>query len=193
MPKNLNVFLLDNHDSFTYNLAAMLRSFGNVHLKISKPENANIASLCKFDKIVFSPGPGLPIEFPLMSDILDEYRKTKSFLGICLGHQMIAQYFGGKLCNLSEVNHGWVKSLKIIEAESLLFKDIPNNSNIGVYHSWYVDGDHLPDNLNVTAICENQLIMALQHKNLDVNSVQFHPESFLTMHGRKILANWLKR
>lgn len=193
MPENLNVFLLDNHDSFTYNLAALIKSFEGVKLMIGQPENANIASLNKFDKIVFSPGPGLPGDFPVMFEILDRYRNTKSFLGVCLGHQMIVQYFGGSLKNMQMVNHGWVKKLHIVEADSVLFTGIPDNSNIGVYHSWYADRVDLPSVLQITGECENELIMALEHKQLDIHSVQFHPESFLTNFGSKMIENWLKR
>lgn len=189
----MKVFLLDNHDSFTYNLAALIRSFKNTCLDVAVAENTNIASLAVYDKIVFSPGPGLPVEFPMMKLILDTYKESKGFLGVCLGHQMIAEYFGGKLANLDIVNHGWIKKLSILHKDSRLFHNIPQSSEIGVYHSWYVTRENLPDCFTVTAECKDKLIMALEHKTLNIDSVQFHPESFITSLGRQMIANWLNK
>lgn len=183
--------MLDNHDSFTYNLAAMLRTFPGAEVVVSRPEVTNITSLHEFDKIVFSPGPGLPSEFPVMKEIMDHYSETKSILGVCLGHQMIAEYFGATLANLDTVNHGWIKKLVVIEKEALLFRNIGQDTDAGVYHSWYVMRDGLPDCLSITAVCHEGLVMALQHKSLNIHSVQFHPESFITSEGRTMLHNWL--
>jgi anthranilate synthase/aminodeoxychorismate synthase-like glutamine amidotransferase len=189
----MKIFLLNNHDSFTYNLAALIRSFDDTDLHVAVAENTNIASLAVYDKIVFSPGPGLPAEFSMMKLILDTYKESKSILGVCLGHQMIAEYFGGRLVNLETVNHGWIKELIILQEDSRLFHNIPQASKIGVYHSWYVSRENLPDCFTVTAECGDKLIMALEHKTMNLDSVQFHPESFITSLGRQMIANWLKK
>lgn len=189
----MKVFLLDNHDSFTYNLAALLRTFDDTELDVAIAENTNIASLAVYDKIVFSPGPGLPDEFPMMTEILEQYKETKDILGVCLGHQMIAEYFGAKLSNLVNVNHGWIKRLNIICPDTRLFNNIPNLSDIGVYHSWYVNKESLPDCLTVTAECDDNLVMAMEHKKYRIDSVQFHPESFITSFGKQMIGNWLSK
>lgn len=185
------IFLLDNHDSFTYNLAAMFNKNKKVKLNISFPENTNIKNISKFDKIIFSPGPGLPYEVPLMAEIIDKYKLSKQFLGVCLGHQAIAEYFGAKLKNYKLVNHGMIKQLVFTEKKSILFKDIPNRSNIGVYHSWYINNIDCPQELNITARNEDGIIMATEHSTFNIQTVQFHPESFITKHGQRMIENWL--
>lgn len=185
------IFLLDNHDSFTYNLAAMFSKIKKVKLNISFPENTNIKNISKFDKIIFSPGPGLPFEAPIMAEIIDKYKSSKQFLGACLGHQAIAEYFGAKLENYKLVNHGMIKQLVFTGKNSKLFKDIPNRSNIGVYHSWFVSNMEFPKELNITATNEDGIIMATEHSKFNIQTVQFHPESFITEHGLKMIENWL--
>ena len=187
----IKAFLLDNHDSFTYNLASLLRDNKHVKLTIITPEKIDIASIALYDKIVFSPGPGLPVEYPIMCDILDAYKETKSILGVCLGHQMIGEYFGAKLANLEQVSHGMIKKLHITHSRYGFYTGIPDQSEIGVYHSWYVSKDDFPDCLSVTAESNDRLIMSLEHKQFDIQSVQFHPESFITQHGRLMIDNWL--
>ncbi len=187
----IKIFLLDNHDSFTYNLAAMFSKIKDVKLTISYPESANINKISDFDKIIFSPGPGLPSELPLMSEIIDKYKSSKQFLGVCLGHQAIGEYFGAKLKNYGQVNHGMKRKLKLTDSSGILFKGVPDNSYIGVYHSWYVDSESLSGELEVTGVNEDGIIMAMEHKFYNIQSVQFHPESFITEYGNQMIKNWL--
>jgi anthranilate synthase/aminodeoxychorismate synthase-like glutamine amidotransferase len=185
------VFLLDNHDSFTHNLAALIRKSGSVSLTINTPEQTELSSLSSFDKIVFSPGPGLPSEFPLMGEILDRYKQSKSILGVCLGHQFIGEYFGAKLHPQQAVSHGRLKKLHVVHKESKLYVGVPDRSEVGLYHSWYVDNNALPSCFRVTAQCNDEVIMSLEHKEFDIQSVQFHPESFITQYGQTMVSNWL--
>ncbi len=189
----MKLFLLDNHDSFTYNLAAMFRLFDNVSLSIRTPENTNISELSEFDKIIFSPGPGIPSETKFMSKIIKLYSKTHSILGICLGHQSIGVHYGAFVKNLEYVNHGKLKKLKILNPDSKIFRNIPENSSIGLYHSWVLDRNKFPDCLDITGECDDSEIMAIQHKTYDITGLQFHPESFITECGEKMISNWLGR
>jgi anthranilate synthase/aminodeoxychorismate synthase-like glutamine amidotransferase len=186
------IFLLDNHDSFTYNLAAMFSKFQKVKLNISFPENTNIKNISEFDKIIFSPGPGLPSESPVMDELIEKYKSSKQFLGVCLGHQAIALHFGAKLLNYKLVKHGMIKQLIFTEEESVLFKNIPNKSKIGVYHSWYVDKSLVPRDIKITAVNEDGIIMAMEHLKYNIQTVQFHPESFITEYGQNMIENWIK-
>ncbi|HNQ67983.1 MAG TPA: aminodeoxychorismate/anthranilate synthase component II [Bacteroidales bacterium] len=187
----LKIFLLDNHDSFTYNLAAMFDIYSNVKVSVFKPENTNINKISEYDKIIFSPGPGLPSEHPLIRTIIDKYKNSKNILGICLGHQAIGEYFGCKLKNYDLVNHGMIKKLSIIQPESPIFKNVPDNSEIGVYHSWYIENDNIPEQIRVTGLNEDGIIMAMEHKTYKIQSLQFHPESFITKFGKQMIENWL--
>lgn len=189
----MKVLLLDHHDSFTYNLAAMIRKFGNLQLDVLFPEEAKIEKISQYDKIIFSPGPGLPSEYPLMTDIVDRYKNTKSIFGVCLGHQSIGEYFGAGLINLGEVHHGRIKKLKILDPSSYIFQGVPDDSDIGVYHSWCIDSNGLPHCFTVTGKSEDGTIMSLSHKDYDIQSVQFHPESFITTYGERMMFNWLSR
>lgn len=189
----IKVFLLDNHDSFTYNLAAQVRRCKNVTLEIKTAEDTKIDKINSFDKIIFSPGPGLPSEHALMSTILDHYKNTKSILGVCLGHQAIGEYFGATLENMDEVQHGWINHLHLTGTSSSLFKNIPDLTEIGVYHSWCVNKDKLPDCLKVTGMGDHKKIMSMEHESLDIESVQFHPESFITKFGEQMMKNWLMK
>ncbi len=187
----LNIILLNNHDSFSYNLAAMFNNYKNVKITIRTPESTNIEKISEFDKIIFSPGPGTPNEIPLMQDILEHYHKTHSILGVCLGFQAIATYFGGSIYNMNKVHHGRKKSLNIIDPTSILYKGIPQNSNIGLYHSWGVSKDKIPDSLKVTGLCEDKNIMSIEHKTYPIFGLQYHPESFITEYGKHIIKNWI--
>ncbi len=188
----IKVLLLDHHDSFTYNLAALIRKCRNVQLDVVFSEVAKIGKISAYDKIIFSPGPGLPYEYPLMTEILDTYKNNKSIFGVCLGHQAIGEYFGGTLINLSEVHHGRVKKLKILDPYAGIYKEVPDNTEIGVYHSWCIDSKDLPACFTVTGINEDGIIMSFTHSKFDIQSVQYHPESFITLYGEKIMHNWLK-
>lgn len=192
------MLLLDNHDSFTWNLAELLRSIGKVRFEIVSSGNFSIAMLGQFDRIIFSPGPGLPEEQPVMFTILRELElrweqndHSLSIFGVCLGMQAIALHFGGNLINLPEVVHGQPRKLNILNPEHILFRDVPNGSQVGLYHSWAVDPVTLPGCLETLAITPDGTIMALAHKTLPICGVQFHPESIMTPTGKKLIENWL--
>ncbi len=192
------LLLLDNHDSFTWNLVELLRRLDKGNVIILKPEELKISDLRDFDRIIFSPGPGLPDEQRTMYDILDTlihwHNQGKGMipvLGVCLGMQAIARYFGGSLRNLSVVNHGQSRKLSLQQPEHGLFSGIQEGTVIGLYHSWVIDQATLPDCLEILALSDDGLIMAIAHKNLPICGVQFHPESFITSEGKVILNNWL--
>ena len=186
----MKIFILDNYDSFTYNLVHIIEQFTNF-VVVKRYDEINISNLTNFDKIVFSPGPGLPSDVKIMNKIIDAYKETKSILGVCLGHQAIAEYFGGSLINMPEVNHGREFDTKIIK-EDYLFKNVPNLFGTGRYHSWIVNNTNFPNELEITSIDPNtKYIMSLRHKVFDIRGVQFHPESVMTKHGIKILENWV--
>jgi anthranilate synthase/aminodeoxychorismate synthase-like glutamine amidotransferase len=195
----MNLLLLDNHDSFTWNLVELLRLTGKVNVKILIPEQLQAWELLDFDRIMFSPGPGLPDEQPAMSGILrtvvDLWNKRNISLpvfGVCLGLQAIAVHFGGTLYNLPSVVHGQPRKLKIIRPDHPLFHGIPDESEAGLYHSWAVDPVTLPECLDTLAIAHDNTIMALSHKTLPIVGVQFHPESIMTPAGKKMVENWLE-
>ncbi len=189
MSSNPKVLLLDNHDSFTYNIAQILRECETI-FDIRKNDEIELSEVEKYGKIIFSPGPGVPQEARIMSDILDKYAKSKSILGICLGHQAIAHYFGWKVVNLDQVYHGVSGKVKIVAADEKLFRNIPGEFDAGLYHSWAVEKTGT-DYLEVTALSGDGIIMALKHKTYDLRGVQFHPESHITVYGKQILSNWL--
>lgn len=193
------VLLLDNHDSFTWNLVELLRATGKVNVNIITPENFRIGELYRYERIIFSPGPGLPDEHPVMFEILktvvtqcEEGGHVIPVLGVCLGMQAIAIHFGGSLYNLTRVVHGQPRKLKILRPDFRLFHDIPGQCEVGLYHSWAVDHETLPSCLEPAAITQDGTIMALVHKTLPVFGVQFHPESIMTPTGKKMIENWLE-
>lgn len=183
--------MIDNHDSFTYNLAELLRANGKIRFNIITAELIPRISVAEYDGIIFSPGPGLPEEHPVMSDILEHYGQTKSILGICLGLQAIAVYFGGRLFNLENAVHGQVRKIRIIRPEQKVFKGFPAEFDAGLYHSWAMSKDNVPDCLDVVAVSGDGIIMAIAHKTLGICGVQFHPESIMTPLGQKIVDNWI--
>lgn len=187
----MKILIFDNYDSFTYNLVHLVEKV--IHQKVEVFRNDQIAleKVKEYDKIILSPGPGIPDEAGLLLPLIKEYSSSKSILGVCLGHQAIGQSFGGSLINLSTVYHGVATDCTVLGA-SPLFNDLPNKITIGRYHSWIVNDKDLPDELEVTAVDENGYIMGLQHKTFDVQGVQFHPESVLTPDGEIIMRNWLK-
>jgi anthranilate synthase/aminodeoxychorismate synthase-like glutamine amidotransferase len=194
----MSLLLLDNHDSFTWNLVELLRSTGKVNVKIVNPENLAISDLIRYDRVIFSPGPGLPEEQPAMFDVLRAVEKirvdrgkTISILGVCLGMQAIAIHFGGTLMNLPTVVHGQPRKLSILNQGHPFFRNIPDNTEVGLYHSWAVNPDTLPTCLETLAITPDGTIMALSHKTLPITGVQFHPESIMTPLGKKMIINWL--
>jgi anthranilate synthase component II len=185
------ILLIDNHDSFTYNLAELLKNNGKISFNIVTPEMLSQVKIPVYDGIIFSPGPGLPEEHPVMFDILDHYSRSKSILGICLGLQAIAIHFGGHLFNFDKVVHGHIKKIRILKPEPKLFKGFPEEFEAGLYHSWAMSKENTPDCLDIVAVSEDGIIMAITHQTFDICGVQFHPESFMTPLGQLLINNWI--
>ena len=187
------VLIIDNYDSFTYNLVHLVNEVG-MECEVWRNDKFNIDDVAHFDKIILSPGPGVPSEAGLLLDVIKRYAPQKSIFGVCLGQQAIAEAFGGTLNNLSRPMHGIATPIKVTDRNEELFIDLPEHINVGRYHSWVVNIADLPKELVVTAIDEkDQSIMALRHKDYDVRGVQFHPESVLTEYGKEMMANWLNK
>ena len=184
------IIVIDNYDSFTYNLVHYLEDL-NCEVTVYRNDEFDIEELQKFDKILLSPGPGIPDEAGLLKEVIKTYSATKSILGVCLGQQAIAEVFGGSLINLEKVYHGVATNIKIQVQDEPLFKDIDSEIEVGRYHSWVVNPIDFPEVLEITSLDENGQIMSLRHRTFDVRAVQFHPESILTPHGKKILENWV--
>ena len=189
----MKILVFDNYDSFTYNLVHLLEKI--LHQKVDVHRNDQIAleEIKQYDKIVLSPGPGLPSEAGLLLPLIKEYASSKSILGVCLGQQAIGEVFGGKLENLKTVFHGVATNCHLDTEKSPLFKGLPDQIEVGRYHSWIVSREGFPEELEITAVDDHDYVMALQHKNYDVQGVQFHPESVLTPMGEQILRNWVEK
>lgn len=187
----MNILLLDNYDSFTYNIAHYLRELTGNEIPVIRNDQIGVDEVEAYDAIVLSPGPGLPADAGIMHDIIRKFAPSKKILGICLGMQAIGEVFGGTLLNLPSVFHGVATSATILTPDEILFKGLPEKIEVGRYHSWVVDEKTLPPCLEITAIDESGRIMALRHKQFDVRGVQFHPESVLTPFGKKMISNWL--
>ena len=185
----MKIVIIDNYDSFTYNLSHLIKSLG-AEVDVVRNDQFELADLEPYSKIILSPGPGIPSEAGLLLDVIKTYAGKKPILGVCLGHQAIGESFGGKLENLSDVFHGVATPCHII-ADDPIFSGIERTITIGRYHSWVVSNEGLPDCLEVTAVSDEGQIMALRHRELNVRGIQFHPESVLTPDGRKMLQNWL--
>ncbi len=192
----MKILIFDNYDSFTYNLVHVVEKLIHGKVDVYRNDKIPLEKIKEYDKIILSPGPGLPSESGLLLPLIREYASTKSMLGVCLGQQAIGEVFGGKLVNLSTVYHGVATKIIVNEkrtiADNDVFGSLPNELEVGRYHSWIVDKENFPDVLEITAEDENGFIMALRHKTFDVQGVQFHPESVLTPMGEKIMQNWLK-
>ena len=186
-----DVLVLDNYDSFTYNLVGLLAEIGGVRPRVARNDALTLDEVDKYQRIVLSPGPGLPQEAGIMPALLARYAATKRILGVCLGHQAIAETFGARLSNMSELCHGLGLPTHI-NGDAELFRDVPATFQSGRYHSWTVAREGWPDSLEITATDDAGRIMALRHRVYDVRGVQFHPESVLTEHGATILRNWLQ-
>lgn len=185
------VLLIDNYDSFTYNLAQLLDESNMCKFDIIKNDAVKIDEISEYDKILISPGAGLPKDAGLLMNIIVEYYKTKPILGICLGMQAIAEFFGAELYNLEKVYHGIKINTKIIDDNELIFKNIPNSIEVGLYHSWAVYKDVEKANLKITACSDDGVIMGISHKKHNIKGIQFHPESYMTEFGGRIIENWL--
>jgi anthranilate synthase component II len=189
----MKILVFDNYDSFTYNLVHLVKKIVKDQLDVYRNDQIPLEKVKEYDKIILSPGPGIPKEAGLLIPLIKEYAATKSILGVCLGHQAIGEAFGGTLINLSTVYHGVSTPVKVVKHEQShdLFAGLPGQIEVGRYHSWIVSSKDLPRELDVTAVDENGYIMAMQHKTYDVQGVQFHPESVLTPDGETIMRNWL--
>lgn len=184
-----NILVVDNYDSFTYNLVHYLEDL-NCKVTVFRNDKLTLEDVKPFDKIVLSPGPGIPDEAGLLKSIIKEYASTKSILGVCLGQQAIGEVFGGTLINLKDVYHGVATKVTITVDDEPLFKGLEKEIEVGRYHSWVVSTE-LPEILEATSFDENGQIMSLRHKVYDVKGVQYHPESVLTPNGKQILKNWI--
>lgn len=185
------ILVFDNYDSFTYNLVQMIERITDQKVDVYRNDEISLEEIEKYDKIILSPGPGIPEEAGILLDLIKKYAPTKSILGVCLGQQAIAEAFGGNLINLSEIYHGVATSSKTTRENVKLFRNLPEEIEVGRYHSWAVNNENFPEELEITAVDNDGMIMALQHKTYDVHGVQFHPESILTPEGEMIIRNFL--
>ncbi len=185
------ILVFDNYDSFTYNLVQMIERITDQKVDVYRNDEISLEEIEKYDKIILSPGPGIPEEAGILLDLIKKYAPTKSILGVCLGQQAIAEAFGGNLINLSEIYHGVATSSKTTRENVKLFRNLPEEIEVGRYHSWAVNNENFPEELEITAVDNDGMIMALQHKTYDVHGVQFHPESILTPEGEMIIKNFL--
>jgi anthranilate synthase component II len=185
------ILVFDNYDSFTYNLVHLVEKIIHDKVDVYRNDEISLEKVNEYDKIILSPGPGIPSEAGMLLPLIKEYAASKSILGVCLGHQAIGEAFGGTLINLDKVFHGVATPIKIINKQSQLLQGFDNDIEVGRYHSWIVSDKNFPAELEITAVDSNGYIMGLQHKTFDVQGVQFHPESVLTPDGEKIMRNWL--
>jgi len=196
----MKIAIIDNYDSFTYNLSHLVKELGT-EVTVLRNDQFELSELQPFSKIILSPGPGIPSEAGLLMDVVRAYAGKKPILGVCLGHQAIGEVFGARLTNLSDVFHGVATPCTIVQEEpgavggsnpiDPLFSSLPATITVGRYHSWVVSREAFPDCLEVTAVSDEGQIMALRHRQLNVRGIQFHPESVLTPDGRKMIQNWL--
>ncbi len=189
----MKILVFDNYDSFTYNLVHLLEKITGERVTVRRNDEISLEEVNEFDKILLSPGPGIPSEAGLLLPLINAYADTKSILGVCLGQQAIGEAFGGELINLDTVYHGVATPVFKTQITSPLFEGLDNSFEVGRYHSWIVSDKNFPAELEITARDEKDYIMALQHKTYDVQGVQFHPESVLTPQGELMISNWLKR
>ncbi len=183
------IVIIDNYDSFTYNLAHLVKSLG-ADITVVRNDKFQLSDLEPYDGILLSPGPGVPSEAGLLLDVIRCYAGKKPMLGVCLGHQAIGEVFGARLKNLSEVYHGVATPCRITVADQI-FKGMPNEIEVGRYHSWVVEKNDFPTCLEITSVSNDGEIMSLRHRQYDIRGIQFHPESILTPDGAKIIGNWL--
>ncbi|HNW57922.1 MAG TPA: aminodeoxychorismate/anthranilate synthase component II [Bacteroidales bacterium] len=186
------ILVIDNYDSFTYNLVHYIEKLTGVKPAVFRNDEISLDAAGNYDKILISPGPGIPREAGICIDLIKRYSPEKSILGICLGLQAIGESFGAGLENLSEVYHGIASKITVIDEDDQLFKGIPPSFNAGRYHSWIVSRKNIPDCLKITCIDDNNMIMGMRHKDYDVRGLQFHPESVLTEFGYDIIRNWVE-
>lgn len=187
----MKILVLDNYDSFTYNLVHIIRALGYT-VDIYRNDKIALEEVGKYDKILLSPGPGIPDEAGIMKPVIKEFGATKSILGICLGHQGIGEVFGAELFNIPKVLHGVTSTTEVTDHDDYLFNGVSEKFQSTHYHSWAVRADSITDTLKVTAVNEEGLVMGLSHKTYDVKGLQFHPESIMTPEGPRMIKNWLE-
>ena len=191
--KPLKILVLDNYDSFTYNLVQYLEEIEDVIIEVHRNDQIDLTSVEHYDGVILSPGPGLPKDAGIMPQLIKKYSASKPIFGVCLGLQAIGEAFGGTLLNLDQVYHGISTDVTVTNRNCATFKNIDSTFQAGRYHSWVVDNKGIPDTLEVTAVAENEVIMAMQHKTFPVSGVQFHPESIMTPDGRTMLQNFINQ
>ena len=190
----MKILVFDNYDSFTYNLVHLVEKITHQKVSVFRNDQITLDEVNAYDKIILSPGPGIPSEAGLLLPLIKQYAATKSILGVCLGHQAIGEAFGATLQNLTKVYHGVATPITILNTQAPLLKNVGTSIQVGRYHSWIVSRDNFPSHaLDITAVDDNNFIMAMQHKKYDIQSVQFHPESVLTPLGENIISNWLQQ
>lgn len=187
----MKILVLDNYDSFTYNLVHVIKEHTDAQVDVYRNDEISLEAINQYDKIVLSPGPGVPDEAGILKPLIATYGATKSIFGVCLGCQAIAEVYGGKLLNMNKVYHGVSTPVKITDTKDISFIGLPDTIDAGRYHSWVVAADEIPDGINVSSVDEEGNIMAIYHQQHDVRGVQFHPESVLTPRGKEIIANFL--
>jgi anthranilate synthase component 2 len=188
----MKILVLDNYDSFTYNLVQYIERVKGTSVDVRRNDQITLDEVEPYEKIVISPGPGIPVEAGISLDLIRHYGKRKSILGVCLGHQAIAEAYGGDIINLDTVYHGVTGRMKQVVAGDYLLEGVPVDFDAGRYHSWIVERSTLPEELEITVVNDEGYIMAIRHKQYDVRGVQFHPESVLTEYGGMMILNWLR-
>ncbi|RFC53704.1 anthranilate synthase component II [Brumimicrobium aurantiacum] len=186
------ILVLDNYDSFTYNLVHYIESSGKYDVDVFRNDEISLQEVDQYETIILSPGPGLPENAGILKLVIEKYAATKNILGVCLGMQAIGEVFGGELINLNQVYHGVATKVNVLKADDLLFQNIPSKFQIGRYHSWVIKNENFPKDLEITSVDENKQIMSLKHRSLNLYGVQFHPESILSEFGKEMINNFLK-
>ena len=192
MSQKKEIIIIDNRDSFTYNLYQIFDEHPLCNIHIVQSDQVQLDDLAVYDQLVLSPGPDVPRTYPILFDIIARYEHSKPILGVCLGHQAIGEYYGAELYNIAQVFHGQTRFLQLLTPD-LLFNNIPDQTPIGLYHSWALSPQNFPETLEITAMSNDQVIMAFAHKTKNVRGIQFHPESYMTPAGRQMLANWIEQ
>jgi anthranilate synthase component II len=190
--KDIELLIIDNQDSFTWNLVQLVEETKIANVSVVSNTNLKIEELLKYDGIILSPGPGLPKEHDILYKVVQNYASTKPILGVCLGMQLIAEVFGGKLRQKQKIIHGEQQEIYCKEGEKGIFKGIENNIKVGLYHSWIVEKETLPQELEILAETKDEILMAIKHHSFPVWGVQFHPESILTPQGETMIRNWIE-
>ncbi|MDM1044934.1 gamma-glutamyl-gamma-aminobutyrate hydrolase family protein [Myroides sp. 1354] len=192
MSQKKEIIIIDNRDSFTYNLYQIFDEHPLCNIHIVQSDQVQLDDLEVYDQLVLSPGPDVPRAYPILFDIIARFEDSKPILGVCLGHQAIGEYYGAQLYNVDQVFHGQTRFLQLMTSD-LLFHNIPNQTPIGLYHSWALAQQNFPETLEITALSNDQVIMAFRHQTKNVRGIQFHPESYITLMGRQMLANWIEQ